>query len=191
MVKHNIKVFIYITLIIGFATYTLRSGFTDGIIKNVSFAAIVVFIFYIIFMNHIWKLRFFFNWLVPYPNLSGKWKGEMKSDWKKDEGGIPPIPCEIEIRQNFLTIQVILFTKESSSRAITSSFDIDKERGICRLIYSYQNEPKAEVQNRSQMHYGTVILNFKYKSKVTELNGMYWTSRNTKGDITLIRSTEN
>jgi len=188
MIRYKIKAYVSIFVILGIAIYELISIFSDNILKNISLTSNIVFIFYIIFMNLIWKFHWFFPWLVPFPDLSGKWKGEMKSNWKKEEGGIPPIPYEIEIEQTFSNIQIKLETKESSSRSIGASFDLDRQRGIYRLIYTYHNEPKTtEVRERSPIHRGTVILNFTKEFHIKELEGIYYTDRGTAGDIVLKR----
>jgi len=140
-----------------------------------------------IFIGHAWKWRCFYPLLVQTPNLSGVWKGEMKSNYKKDGVIIDPIPFEINITQNFFNTQIELKTKESESRSIAASFDIEKLRGFHRIIYTYENEPKVQVKERSQIHRGTVILNFEEKFYVEKLEGKYYTDRQTEGDMILER----
>jgi len=187
MVKYNIKIYIGIIVIFGLAIYALISFFFEDSLKKLSLTINIAFIFYITFINLIWKSHWLFPWPVPFPNLSGKWKGEIKSNWKKEEGRIDLIPYEIEIEQSFSNIQIKLETKESSSSSIVASFDIDKWRGISRIIYTYENVPIAEVRKQSPIHIGTVVLNFKSKFDVTELKGIYYTDRYTVGDIVLKR----
>ena len=59
----------------------------------------------------------------------------------------PPleIPTEVEIFQTFFHTTVKLKTGDSQSVSLVASFDIDKHKGIKRLIYSYHNIPKATV----------------------------------------------
>jgi hypothetical protein len=76
-----------------------------------------------------------------------------------------------------------LETKESSSRNFCGTFDIDKDKHIKDLIYSYENEPKATLRNRSPIHYGTARLSINDDNTV--MKGEYWTSRQTKGEMTL------
>ena len=76
-------------------------------------------------------------------------------------------------------------TDESKSRSVGGSFDVDKMRGYQRLIYSYLNEPEVTVRNRSQIHYGTAML--EYNDKEDTLKGTYWTDRKTTGRIVLTK----
>lgn len=48
------------------------------------------------------------------------------------------------------------------------------------LVYIYFNEPRAEIQDRSAIHYGTAMLKI---SKHKELTGNYYTGRNSKGSM--------
>ena len=50
----------------------------------------------------------------------------------------------------------------------------------------YLNTPKAGVRERSEIHYGSTILNFD-GFKVTKMDGEYWTDRETTGEITLTK----
>ena len=124
----------------------------------------------------------FYPWLVPFPNLSGKWEGTIKSNWKGTEGN--EIPTEVIINQTFFNVQVKVRTGESRSYSIGASFDIDKDRGLQQLFYSYLNTPKAGVRERSEIHYGSTLLHFEGYD-VKSLEGEYWTSRETTGEIIL------
>jgi hypothetical protein len=131
-----------------------------------------------------WRLKIFYPWLVPFPNLSGEWEGSIKSNWKEKK--LEPIPIEVSITQNFFNIQVRIKTKESRSYSIGASFDIDNERGFHQLFYTYLNTPKAGVREKSKIHYGSTILNFD-GFIVTKMDGEYWTDRETTGEITLTK----
>jgi hypothetical protein len=74
--------------------------------------------------------------------------------------------------------------KWKMGRRNKASFDIDKDKDISRFFYSYMNTPKPSVRDRSQMHYGTTLLNFE-GYPVTEMTGEYWTSRESTGEIKL------
>ena len=64
-------------------------------------------------------------------------------------------------------------TGESSSHSITAS--IINDNGTQKLIYTYLNSPRAELQ--SPIHYGTVILDI---DNPNQLEGNYYTNRGTK-----------
>ena len=48
------------------------------------------------------------------------------------------------------------------------------------MTYTYLNNPMQQVRNRSEIHYGTTML---YIDSPDELNGMYFTDRQTTGDM--------
>ncbi|MBQ6626301.1 MAG: hypothetical protein IIX27_03315, partial [Ruminococcus sp.] len=58
---------------------------------------------------------------------------------------------------------------------------IDNRDNVQHLIYTYQNEPKGEIQDRSPIHYGTAILDV---TNPNEIKGNYYTSRNSRGSMT-------
>jgi hypothetical protein len=192
MIKHNIKTFAYIIIgssffiyaIIFLITQNLESIDFNKALNHILTTVGISAILWTIFIKWTWKWRLFYPWLVQVPNLSGQWKGFLKSNW---EGGkLDPIPTEMIITQSFLHIQIKIKTVESESHSVGASFDIDKERGVSRLFYSYFNTPKSEVRDRSKMHYGTSLLNFD-GFNIDILEGEYWTSRETTGGIKLKR----
>ena len=192
MVKHNIRIFAFAILGLAFIVYgiifTLTQNF-DSIdfhkaITHVSTTISINIILWMLFIAWAWKWKIFYPWLVPFPNLSGNWEGTIKSNWKEKE--LEPIPIEVSITQNFFNVQVRIKTKESRSYSIGASFDIDNERGFQQLFYTYLNTPKAGVRERSEIHYGSTILNFD-GFKVTKMDGEYWTDRETTGEITLTK----
>jgi len=197
MVKYNLKNFIImiaaftiLALLLSFAIYKLKGNPNniEGFIAISSNAIwIVVTVFNIIFVKYAWKWKYFYPYLIQTPNLSGVWKGEMISNYKINGVKIDPIPFEIKIEQTFFYTQIKLNTNESESRSFAAYFDIDKKYGFSRIVYTYENEPKAEVKERSQVHKGTAILNFEEGFYVTKLDGKYYTNRKTEGDMVLER----
>jgi hypothetical protein len=190
MVKHNIRIFAFAILGLAFIVYTTIFLLTQNLdsidfhkaLTHVTTTISINIILWMIFIAWAWKLKIFYPWLVPFPNLSGDWEGTIKSNWKEKE--LDPIPIEVSITQNFFNVQVKIKTKESRSYSIGASFDIDNERGFQQLFYTYLNTPKAGVRERSEIHYGSTILNFD-GFKVTKMDGEYWTDRETTGEITL------
>ncbi|MEP0133379.1 MAG: hypothetical protein ABJJ25_15370 [Eudoraea sp.] len=192
MVKHNIRIFALTIIGLVFAIYIVIFLITQDLesldlnkaLTHISTTISINIGIWTIFIFWAWKWRIFYPWLVQTPNLSGKWKGKIKSNW---EGGTSkPIPMEIDIKQDFFNIIVKIKTEESISHSISSSFNIDKDRGYQQLFYSYLNTPKAGIRDRSAIHYGSVLLNFD-GFKVSKMSGEYWTSRETTGEIELKR----
>ncbi|RQO40166.1 hypothetical protein DBR39_04235 [Chryseobacterium sp. KBW03] len=190
MVKHNIRIFAFAILWLAFIVYAIIFVSTQNLdsidfqkaITHISTTISINIVIWMIFITWAWKWKIFYPWLVPFPNLSGNWVGTVKSNWKEKQ--LEPIPIEISIIQNFFNIQVKIKTNESRSYSIGASFDIDTERGFQQLFYSYLNTPKSGVRERSEMYYGSTILNFD-GFKVEKMDGEYWTDRETTGEITL------
>ena len=68
---------------------------------------------------------------------------------------------------------------------------MDSDNQKNQLVYTYQNDPKQTIQNRSRIHYGTAILNIKRKKNAMLLEGDYWTGRNTSGSMSFSRQRKN
>lgn len=192
MVTYNIRAFAFTILGLAFGTYILIFILTQNLesinfnkaITDVSTTISINVVLWTIFIKCAWKWKLFYPWLVPFPNLSGYWEGELKSNWK--EQTLSPIFTEITITQTFFNVQVKIKTNESRSHSTGASFDIDNERGIQQLIFSYMNTPKSSVRGRSEIHYGSTLLTFE-GHKVNEMEGHYWTDRLTTGEINLKR----
>lgn len=190
MVHYNIKRFcwvfgvllILLFLLIGFLRGHVGDFSVGHLWSDLSSSISITAMIAIIFEKWLWKSRVFQGWLVPFPSLAGKWKGTITYNWNNEEN---TKEIQLTICQTFLRIQIIIETDESKSRSICGSFDIERMQGRQHLIYSYLNVPKAAVRNRSQIHYGTAMLEF--NDKGDKLEGTYWTDRNTAGDIVLYK----
>lgn len=86
-------------------------------------------VFFGFFVGFLWKFPIFKNWLVPFPNLNGTWKGHIHTTWTDPETGERPrpIPTILTIKQSFLNISCVMRTAEMTSRSLTCSFILDKE----------------------------------------------------------------
>jgi hypothetical protein len=142
--------------------------------------------FHVLFVKWLWKLPFLRGWLVPLPDLTGTWKGTLKSTW---QGGSESTPQTREItliiRQKFSSISCVLYTDESSSESDAAVLKEAGESGIPILSYNYQNTPRVSVRQRSNVHLGAVVLRLQGSSKDWILRGEYWTNRQTAGDMEL------
>jgi len=190
MIKHNLRTLAYAIFGLGFLTYSIIFFITQDLnninynnaIKHISITISINIVLWTIFIKWAWKFKIFYPWLVQVPYLSGKWKGTLKSNWKDVKS--KRISTEMTITQSFLHIQIKIKTGESRSHSLSSSFNIDEERGYQQLFYSYMNTPKAGIRNRSEIHYGTTLLNFE-GFNIETLEGEYWTSRETTGELKL------
>ena len=145
---------------------------------------------YGLFVNWIWKWKRLQGWLVPFPDLNGTWTGKIKSLWKNPETGesIPELDATLTINQTFLSVHCAIKTAESESKSYSASFLINPDTGIKQLVYNYYNKPKPSVRDRSIPHDGTVLLNINGDRGSIKLEGEYWTSRRSNGEIRLERS---
>ena len=136
------------------------------------------YIVWLIFSKWAWKWGIWQGWLVPHPNLDGTWKGIIRSTWidPATQMRIPEIPALLVVTQSFNRITCRLMTNESSSESFAESFELDQDSHEKVLVYSYRNEPKPTVKDRSQPYDGTVKLRLCRKKKL-RLEGKYWNDR--------------
>ena len=109
------------------------------------------------------------------PVLAKHYKGTITFVWNDVQ---QTMNSEIWIEQTFLNVSVKLGTNESTSNSVTAS--IEKVNNEQQLIYTYLNTPRAELQDRSAIHYGTAMLCVDDSKKLT---GNYYTSRSTRGSM--------
>jgi len=142
---------------------------------------------HVIFTGWAWKFPMFQGWLVPYPNLQGTWTGIVESTWLDPASGQPkpPIPIVFVIKQSFYSVSCVMVSEESPSYSNTAQISTEEASGILQLSYNYTNRPKATIRDRSEIHDGAAILRVILKPK-RMLEGDYWTSRKTTGDIRLV-----
>lgn len=190
MVKYNLGRYVTAIVILSIALFLIIAFFRgnlsfnslDTIWEDVTTTITFVTIICTLFVSWAWKWKIFQDWLVPFPCLSGKWEGEIVSTYNSENRSIP---VNVVIKHHFFNIQIKVKTGESNSISTCGSFDIDEDRGLKQLIYSYQNNPKATVRERSEIHYGTTRLEINDDANILE--GEYWTSRKTTGDMKLTK----
>lgn len=155
-------------------------------LKQVPQAISVYAIIGIIFTKWLWRWPLLQGWLIKVPNLQGTWRGELKSDWVDPNTGklIDSIPMILVVRQTFSNIKCTVMTGESTSYSTTADINIVPSGEDLYLTYNYTNRPKATIRDRSEIHDGASILKIIKKPEMC-LEGEYWTSRKTRGDISL------
>lgn len=157
-------------------------------IKEIPHAIVVYGALYLLFTHWGWRLRMFHPWLVPRPDLQGTWSGEVRSTWINPvtDAGIGPIPATMVIKQTFSSLSCVLLTGESQSFSLTAQVNEDDDSSVLQLSYVYTNRPRARVRFRSEIHDGAAILTLKDADTLV-LDGEYWTSRKTTGEMTFRR----
>jgi hypothetical protein len=123
--------------------------------------------------KYLWKIRPF-SWVAKTPILGKHYSGKYISSYKEMTG-----VAELFVSQTFLHISVRMKTGESTSRSFNST--IKEINDTIWLVYNYQNDPKANLQDNSPIHYGTAI--FDLCDGVENIQGTYFTGRQTKGDL--------
>ena len=85
MVEHNVRRYtcaiLYSFLIIGLITYCgywIFQGDNINIWEVITTSISVTTLLVTSFVIWAWKWKIFQGWLVPFPNLNGKWKGNIK-----------------------------------------------------------------------------------------------------------------
>lgn len=135
-----------------------------------------------IFTKWAWRWRIFRGWLIKIPDIQGTWRGSLVSTWvNKNTNDNKPIQAILAIRQNFNRIDCSLYTKESSSYSTAAEINKD-QGGNLYFSYNYTNRPKVSLRERSEIHDGAAILRI-IKSPSYALEGEYWTSRKTTGEM--------
>lgn len=138
-----------------------------------------------LFDKHLWK-TWPVNLFCKRPNLTGTWQVSLQSSYvdPRTSERVSAIKGYASVRQTFSSISLRLMTEQSDSFLIIGSFDIQND-GVAYFYGAYQSDPNILLRSSvSEIHYGS----FKYKvlgNPPSELNGHYWTDRNTTGSIRL------
>lgn len=190
----NLKASLWILLVLSAIIWFLFAYFTGlnlskisdffGLIPEVITLDLIAIT---IFVKWLWRWKWFRGWLVPFPDLNGTWLGEIRSEWIDQEKSkkIPPIPAMLTVRQTFFYTSCVMQTKEMRSDSYGEEFQIDEERQIKQFIYSYVSRPKISLQERSNIHHGTVLFEVIGSPKM-KLKGRYWTDRKTIGEMEFV-----
>ena len=166
-------------LLVGITSIFYQSTF-DVFEKALSLIAILTFICSWVW-HIIWKIPLLNNW---YPNLTGEWKvtikwHDLKNSSNSEVHGTATIKCSL------YKITMELSTDGSNSKTLCchpSRTDADSRE----LLYIYSNTANNIPNSKSQDQHGATILKIKNNN---EMSGNYWTDKQTKGIITMKRTT--
>jgi hypothetical protein len=133
----------------------------------------------------LWRIPFLHSWFVKRPVIDGTWKVEIRSNWKNPATGkdVAPVEGYMVIRQTFSTLSLRLLTAESSSELVGTEIVCSAD-GLYCVSGVYRNEPRFQVPERSEIHYGAVWLKI-IDEPVQKVMGHYWTDRETAGEMEL------
>lgn len=157
-------------------------------LKRFPEAVLIYSVGHLYFTRNAWRWRVFQGWLVPFPNLQGTWAGTIHTTWTAAvREAVPPdpIPVLLVIRQSFSSLTCLMYSKESTSSSGAATIDAKDGSGQPELSFIYNNQPRAIVRDRSQIHEGAAVLRVVMKPK-RMLEGRYWTDRKTTGEIQVL-----
>jgi len=140
-----------------------------------------------LFVKWGWRIKMLRGWLVPFPDLTGTWVGHIRSDWVDEKSGrrMDPIPAMLTVRQTFFHISCVMQTEEMRSDSYVEGFQIDHDRQIKQLAYSYISRTRLTVRERSAPHDGSVVFDV-IEVPARKLRGRYWTERKTTGEMEFV-----
>lgn len=190
----NTKLYIWALIIISLVIYAVYFALSSSVtnyetfldfIKPISIVVTLDAVIAGIFVKWLWKLKLLYPWFVPFPDLNGTWKGVLKSNWECPNTGEKPdeIPMILTINQTFTNVSCTMRTGEMCSESFSSEFLVNTETESPKLIYSYKSDPKPNFKYRSSLHFGTTVLSI--VKNHSELEGEYWSNRETTGAIHL------
>ena len=149
-----------------------------GLVVAIVYGAVVAFV------RFAWHWRLFRDWFVKRPDLRGTWKAQIHTDWVDPltRAVKPPVEAYVVIRQTLVNLSMRLFTEDARSILVAHSIELEPD-GLFSLSAVYRNTPKIEYQGpQGAIHHGALLIEI-HSVRPTDLEGHYWTDRNTRGSI--------
>jgi hypothetical protein len=118
---------------------------------------------------------------IPFestPRIGGIYSGRIK--YRYNGGGSKSITATV--KQSLLSVTVCVSTNEIASHSTSCTIMDDGSETV--LFYTYMTMPKSQYSANNPIVYGACRLSLATKGK---LNGIYWTSGGTYGDIELTK----
>jgi hypothetical protein len=140
-----------------------------------------------------WFFYFKYGWTLPgikriifRVNLNGTWFGSYKSLDSKNQEAKGEIG--IRIKQDFLTISLKSFTKKFNNYSYSEEVKYEEKSDTYGVVYVY-SQKENNILDTSQRN-GTSELILKKSDDTLYLEGIFWTSHGTKGELSVRRITE-
>jgi hypothetical protein len=133
----------------------------------------------------LWRVPILQGWFVKRPVLQGTWRVAFKSEWVDPitHQRIAPKVGYMAVRQTFSSLSMRLMTDESTSSLVAEGIALAPD-GTFKVFAVYRNESRIAVRDRSPIHYGAFALDV-HGTPAASMEGVYWTDRNTRGDMVL------
>lgn len=126
-----------------------------------------------LYSGFLWR----YNPFEKVPKLMGTYNGVIEYSFGEKRAKKDTV---VKIRQTLLSIKIQITTNEITSNTIVGNLIEESDEYI--LYYTYITNPKSKYSKENPIQYGTCRLSTNNKNK---LIGVYWTSRQTIGDIEL------
>ncbi|WP_434922716.1 hypothetical protein ACR9WD_03385 [Glutamicibacter sp. PAEs-4] len=175
------------------AVFLVGSWLTTGspnasLLSFFSLAVMVLTLAFFVWDKWIWKWSLVQKIPRIHRNIHGTWEARLESLWVDPNTGTKPDPQTVYfvIRQTSSKVSVLLMSKESKSISVVAQMAINNEEWNLRFIYC--NTSQLDRRKESPIHYGTGILELlSGDGSIIRLNGVYWTDRDSKGKLELLR----
>lgn len=177
---------IIISAVFVVAIWVTTGKFELSFLQFFSIAVLVCSVLLFVWDRWAWKLSLFQSVAGVTRNVSGTWEAKLESLWIDPATGKSPDPkmVYIVIRQTSSGTSITLISDESKSKS--SLARLVHEDGSWLLHYLYTNEPHVDLREKSPIHHGSGVLSIVGKP-VRRITGSYWTDRDSKGKLSLIR----
>jgi hypothetical protein len=185
--NRQLKVLVFIVLFLVWAVVWIEGQRLSAHSVSHAFSYVVTILWALLFCWNRWLWSWpVIRWLSRRPNLKGTWKGFVQSDWPNQQADkkAESIDVYVVIRQTYSTLNVRLFSRESSSVSLCATLLSDAEN-IYQIAVMYLNTPTTLHVEKSPISHGGMLLNIRGGDPVQQLDGGYWTDRRTKGEIKL------
>jgi hypothetical protein len=180
--RAKIVVFLTVLLLIG-TLYLQGQSIITRSISAYSWIATTITIILIVWDKWLWRIRLLYP-LSKMPDVRGTWKAELNSFWKDPKTG--QIRGKVEVylvfRQSFSSLDIRLFSTESSSVSLSANVVTDGE-GVHTIATIYRNEPSLAHLVHSPISHGGMLLSIRGERVVKQIDGKYWTDRQSMGEI--------
>jgi hypothetical protein len=155
-----------------------------------SYVLSAVAVILVLWEKYLWHFWPFYPYLHKKPDLRGTWKGQLDSSYEDPETGQKKLAIEVYVvvRQTYSTIDVRLFSAESSSVNLSGSLFCDNA-GLYTLASTYRNTPTVLRRKKSPISHGGFLF-YVRGTPIHQLDGEYWTDRNTTGELVFSHRTK-
>lgn len=181
--KKLISIFCWMTGLIFIAMVFIRKHYNpielETLVSDLGVSVTITSIALLVFEKWGWRVLAGKMGYPPY--IEGLWKVALNyedkdtKEWKEKD-------VELDIKQSLTSAKFRLHTNESDSSSICYAYISEGINSKHEFIYTFQSNPKPSCRDRSPIHYGTCKLDI---IDDDNMKGEYWTSRKTKGELTL------